>query len=105
MDIESQTRQLQQHLAPSTVSAIFVHIDKYKMEQVVRNFMTNALKFTPSGGAIDVRVSLQAYYSSPVQQRAQKRGASVRTSDVIVRVEVKDSGAGISKVVVLAFRG
>jgi signal transduction histidine kinase len=30
-------------------------IDKFKMSQVLRNFMSNALKFTPEGGTIAVR--------------------------------------------------
>ena len=30
-------------------------IDKFKMSQVLRNFMSNALKFTPEGGTITVR--------------------------------------------------
>lgn len=58
-DIESQQQQ-QFTAAGIKVNAILVQIDKYKMEQVVRNFMTNALKFTPSGGSITVNVTLQS---------------------------------------------
>ena len=37
------------------VSTDLFLIDKFKMSQVLRNFMSNALKFTPDGGTITVR--------------------------------------------------
>ena len=36
-------------------STDLLSIDKFKMSQVVRNFMSNALKFTPDGGTITIR--------------------------------------------------
>jgi CheY-like chemotaxis protein/two-component sensor histidine kinase len=32
-------------------------IDKFKMDQVVRNLISNALKFTPKGGSINIKIS------------------------------------------------
>ena len=34
-----------------------VYVDKFKMDQVIRNLISNALKFTPKGGSISVTVS------------------------------------------------
>ena len=46
---------------PSVASSVpvdpadLLSVDKFKMSQVLRNFMSNALKFTPNGGTIAVR--------------------------------------------------
>ncbi len=52
-----------------------VHADRNRMLQVVDNLVSNALKFTPEGGAVHV---------------------SVRQHDDFVRLEVTDSGIGIA---------
>ncbi len=81
----------------SAVSSIMVKIDKYKMEQVVRNFMTNALKFTPHGGTVTVNVTLRDQYSPSIQHSTVAiAGWSSRVK--IVRLEVTDTGPGISEV-------
>lgn len=36
----------------SSLQNAFIFADKQKIEQVLRNFMSNAIKFTPSGGSI-----------------------------------------------------
>ena len=52
-----------------------IHSDERKVKQVLLNLLSNALKFTPEGGAIDVRASA--------------------TSDM-VEVAVTDTGVGIA---------
>ena len=52
--------------------------DRGKIEQVLVNFVSNALKFTPVGGRIDVRLILR-----------QDRGRS------LIRLEVSDEGPGV----------
>jgi signal transduction histidine kinase/CheY-like chemotaxis protein len=53
--------------------------DRGKIEQVLVNFISNALKFTPAGGRIDVRLSL-------------RHGRAGRD---LVRLEVADQGPGV----------
>lgn len=36
-----------------------VHADSYRMGQVVENFMTNAIRHTPQGGVITIRIGTQ----------------------------------------------
>ena len=57
-----------------------VSIDQSKMSQVLRNFCSNAIKFTESGGKVDVTATLVEEYEGPT----------------FLRIEVKDSGFGIA---------
>ena len=38
------------------MSDLWLFIDKFKLAQVVRNFVSNALKFTPQGGSVTVYI-------------------------------------------------
>eukprot|EP01031_Cornospumella_fuschlensis_P024241 gene24241-29312_t len=60
---------------------VILNIDRHKMEQVLRNFMSNAMKFTPAGGRISVAV------------RVQDSGDGQKP---LFRCEVTDTGPGIS---------
>lgn len=54
-------------------------LDKAKMGQVIRNFVSNALKFTPIGGTVDIRAVLIE-----------------RSGNNWLRFECQDSGHGIA---------
>lgn len=59
-------------------SSIMVMIDEEKMDSVIFNLLSNAFKFTPENGVIEVIIDFQ-------------------TSDDWVFIKVQDSGIGISK--------
>jgi signal transduction histidine kinase len=58
------------------MSAIEVFLDPLKLKQVLLNFLSNALKFTPAGGKITVRTRLG--------------------QDSLLHLEVEDTGIGIA---------
>lgn len=57
----------------------YIESDKDKLNQIIINLVGNAIKFTPKGGSIEVKVS----------------GEIVLDTSIILNVEVKDSGYGI----------
>ena len=63
--------QLQSDISPGADAVL---CDQARMQQVVWNLLTNAIKFTPDGGIVRV---------------------AVRREDAAVAIEVSDSGAGI----------
>jgi signal transduction histidine kinase len=69
-----------------------VSADRAKLRRVVVNLLSNALKFTPKGGRVEVRAALEG----------NEAGESAATSDggpaherAAVRVSVTDNGVGI----------
>eukprot|EP00597_Dinobryon_sp_UTEXLB2267_P014484 CAMPEP_0170111490 /NCGR_PEP_ID=MMETSP0020_2-20130122/8505_1 /TAXON_ID=98059 /ORGANISM="Dinobryon sp., Strain UTEXLB2267" /LENGTH=454 /DNA_ID=CAMNT_0010337027 /DNA_START=701 /DNA_END=2062 /DNA_ORIENTATION=- len=73
---------------------VFLHIDAYKVDQVIRNLLTNAMKFTGSGGSVDVKISCQLQDPSNANSIASKMGVEAVG---LLRVEVTDSGLGIAE--------
>lgn len=66
-----------------------LYIDKFKIEQVIRNFLTNAFKFTPANGLLQVRVGWQRRFTNnPLDLYCGTEG--------VLRVSVTDTGPGIS---------
>lgn len=58
-------------------SPVMAEIDPQQMERVIGNLVSNAIKFTPKGGYVAVRVSKQ------------------NTTDGSIKISVKDNGIGI----------
>jgi len=76
-----------------------IHIDKVKLSQVLRNFLSNAFKFTPMNGTILVRLAVE----KEIIIHGSSQHSFVTRSKVVpepvdwLRVEVIDNGAGIDK--------
>ena len=61
-----------------------LHFDKFRIEQVLTNFLSNAIKFTAENGQITVNSLLK-----------QAKNEISKDVDLSVVVEVTDSGVGI----------
>ena len=82
---------------------VFVSIDRPKINQVIRNLVSNALKFTPLGGKISV--NLRFINSEIVKKSTQFlknvcglltcRGSYETKIIKYIRFEIKDSGIGM----------
>lgn len=73
---ERQQASLVKHdLKLTAPEALIVEVDPVRIEQVITNFLSNAIKYSPNGGAIDLRVEREGDWA---------------------RVSVSDHGIGIS---------
>lgn len=91
-----------------------LHVDRHKMGQVMRNLLSNAMKFTSSGGVVDIvlsRVTRAEVDTSLMQRQSSILGTfrrnsvrpltmrTVRRIDDVsncVRIQITDTGEGIS---------
>ncbi len=65
----------------------FIKADRFKLSQVIRNLISNSLKFTPPLGSVKVKVE-----RIPIRQST----LNTLNSSTAIRISVQDSGAGIS---------
>mmetsp|Transcript_10111 Transcript_10111/g.10197 ORF Transcript_10111/g.10197 Transcript_10111/m.10197 type:complete len:764 (+) Transcript_10111:179-2470(+) len=69
---------------PNELLSAIIHVDVNKVAQIIRNLVSNALKFTPSEGSVDVNMDL-------VDKEVE--GVSAK----FLKLDVVDSGEGISE--------
>jgi len=74
----------------TTLSALSLYLDEFRIDQVIRNLVTNAMKFTPSGGSVDIKMSCVKTTKATMRDKA----GMVHVCGF--RVEVTDSGSGIA---------
>jgi signal transduction histidine kinase len=102
---------------PASLSQTLVTVDFNRYSQVIRNLISNALKFTPSGGKISIHVSEQSralsnptkfirsdtLFSNPenVPKTFGHRDNSFACDSHAVeylRIDISDTGSGMTKV-------
>lgn len=65
----------------STIDSLGIYFDKDKIEKILFNLLSNAFKYTPDGGAVNLRLA----YDSPGNE-----------NDAMLVIEVEDTGIGIA---------
>lgn len=91
---------------PKECKDIVVHIDASKFSQVLRNVISNALKFVPKDGSIHVTLSevpeLYGENHNPSRSPSRVEGSLSMSSYVertkYVKIDVADNGPGLTKV-------
>eukprot|EP00607_Mallomonas_marina_P007586 CAMPEP_0182418402 /NCGR_PEP_ID=MMETSP1167-20130531/2846_1 /TAXON_ID=2988 /ORGANISM="Mallomonas Sp, Strain CCMP3275" /LENGTH=613 /DNA_ID=CAMNT_0024592597 /DNA_START=164 /DNA_END=2005 /DNA_ORIENTATION=- len=67
--------------------------DKNKLNQVLRNLVSNGLKFTPAGGSVVISACIMSSSNVLIADESQMDD----NEEKFIRIDVKDTGAGISK--------
>jgi signal transduction histidine kinase/DNA-binding response OmpR family regulator len=68
---------------------IIVYLEKDKIEKIINNILSNAFKFTPPGGKIEVTVTLKPSSFPPLVKGELKVGS--------IQIKISDTGIGIPK--------
>jgi PAS domain S-box-containing protein len=89
---------------------LFVHTDQYVFKEIIRNLFTNAIKYTPEGGSIHVRVAAlhqhvqidisDTGYGIPTHQQ-EKIFSKFFRGDNIVQRDTEGTGLGLYLVFLL----
>jgi two-component system sensor histidine kinase VicK len=74
-------KEEQEHNSKDNANAVaVVHADKYRINQVISNLISNSIKFSREGGIISIKI---------------KNGDSNNNTDKAIIISVKDTGTGI----------
>ena len=102
-NVQAQFSKIDLSVNLDDLRRINVVADEMKMAQVIRNAVSNALKFTPEGGHVHVVARFIPDAATPADSSpntALKHFTSVQTLPIDkgkIRVEVYDTGPGISE--------
>jgi signal transduction histidine kinase/DNA-binding response OmpR family regulator/ligand-binding sensor domain-containing protein len=78
----------------STHDEIIIYLDKDKAEKIITNILSNAFKFTPEGGRIEINVDLKLSSFPPLVKPASLVSWGELKRDA-VEISISDTGVGI----------
>jgi two-component system CheB/CheR fusion protein len=90
---EAQTRQVEMSVEAED---LVVHADAVRLEQIVWNLASNALKFTPPGGRVTVRLTRDGTYAR-LEVGDTGRGIEPRLLDQVFDMFVQGDGAATTR--------
>lgn len=107
--VQAKSAEVDFQIISHGVDNVIVNIDGTKFSQVIRNLLSNALKFTPKGGKVIACCTLVApnqidphihFAEMPagIKEQFETEFNTSQASLGYVRISIKDSGAGISPV-------
>ncbi len=74
--------------------------DRDRLQQVLWNLLSNAVKYTPDGGRVDVRLSLEKISNEELEididSEEEKNSLYSQSSVDYIQIQVKDTGVGIN---------
>jgi PAS domain S-box-containing protein len=82
---EAKNIQIQTQLEPTVGDVLG---DAARLQQIVWNLLTNAIKFTPAGGRVEVKLSL-------ADEEPGTHDTELMTKDKLAQIQVRDTGKGI----------
>ena len=82
---EAKNIQIQTQFEPTVGNVLG---DAARLQQVGWNLLTNAIKFTPAGGRVEVKLSL-------ADEEPRTNDKEQRTNDKLAQIRVRDTGKGI----------
>ncbi len=85
----------------SEIDSQEVYIDVDKFEKIINNLLSNAFKFTPEGGNIDVKMSLRGVHHKvddvAIPQKIASLHSSARNDDNgYIKITITNTGPGIT---------